>query len=544
MKPSTFSKIILAIIGLSLLSLCVSGQSTDAAMTTQANVIRNETAQGGNTRARIADMYQALIDSKVNVNQNAFVTASGTNTYTATITPAINTYAGLRVYVLFTNANTGSSTINFNGLGAITIKKNSTQNLESGDIKNGQIKLIAYDGTSFQLVGIGASGIIGPVSSTDNAIVRFDGTNGKTIQNSTVTIDDTGNVITPDGVYLGLSATQGLSLSSGAIEAFAGSNNNAFQLSNVGEIFFRSTNVQQHELVTANTNTVNSNFLFTSTSTGTPAVGIGSGITFSAETSASNYEEGAKIEAVTTDVTPTSEDFALSFKTMDAGSTATEKFRIQGTDYFLGGSTTPGTVRSFEAVGSQTNISIVYETKGTGTHQFTGNGIVANVNSLQISSSDGSIQVAPTTGVILQSKTGSTANSVPLNIQSAGGFSGSGADLNAEDLKIVGGNGDTNGNGGDLYFNPGDGNGTGINGTIYVRDGSNRTMGIATLVGGTVTINNNLITANTRIFYSVQTAGGTQGFLRTTRSAGTSFTITSTSATETSTVAWFLVEPN
>jgi hypothetical protein len=35
--------------------------------------------------------------------------------------------------------------------------------------------------------------VVGPASSTDNAIVRFDSTTGKLIQNSTVTIDDDGN---------------------------------------------------------------------------------------------------------------------------------------------------------------------------------------------------------------------------------------------------------------------------------------------------------------------------------------------------------------
>ena len=40
----------------------------------------------------------------------------------------------------------------------------------------------------------GSSGdVVGPASATDNAITRFDGTTGELIQNSTVTIDDTGN---------------------------------------------------------------------------------------------------------------------------------------------------------------------------------------------------------------------------------------------------------------------------------------------------------------------------------------------------------------
>lgn len=41
---------------------------------------------------------------------------------------------------------------------------------------------------------IGAGDVIGPGSSTDNAIARFDGTTGKIIQNSGITIDDSNNM--------------------------------------------------------------------------------------------------------------------------------------------------------------------------------------------------------------------------------------------------------------------------------------------------------------------------------------------------------------
>jgi hypothetical protein len=43
-------------------------QSTDAELTTQANVIRNETLPSGNTKVRIANMFQGLIDSKVSLS--------------------------------------------------------------------------------------------------------------------------------------------------------------------------------------------------------------------------------------------------------------------------------------------------------------------------------------------------------------------------------------------------------------------------------------------------------------------------------------------
>jgi hypothetical protein len=49
-------------------------------------------------------------------------------------------------------------------------------------------------GTLASSGGIGAGDVVGPVSSTDNAIARFDGITGKLIQNSLVTIDDSGNI--------------------------------------------------------------------------------------------------------------------------------------------------------------------------------------------------------------------------------------------------------------------------------------------------------------------------------------------------------------
>jgi len=49
--------------------------------------------------------------------------------------------------------------------------------------------------------GGGSSGdVVGPGSATDNAITRFDGTTGKLIQNSAVTIGDTGIVAYPDDI--------------------------------------------------------------------------------------------------------------------------------------------------------------------------------------------------------------------------------------------------------------------------------------------------------------------------------------------------------
>jgi len=79
---------------------------------------------------------------------------------------------------------------------------------------------------------------------------------------------------------------------------------------------------------------------------------------------------------------------------------------------------------------------------------------------------------------------------------------------------------------------------------FQVKEGSNARMGTATLVAGTVVVANTSVTANTRIFLMSQTSGAAPGSLRiSARTAGTSFTISSTSGTDTSVVAYFLMEP-
>lgn len=100
-----------------------------------------------------------------------FATASGTNTYTATIAPAITAYgATQRFFINFTNANTGASTLNLNGLGAKAIVKNGSTALASGDISAGQIYAVAYDGVNIQLVGQVGSGGGGGLTFEDEGV--------------------------------------------------------------------------------------------------------------------------------------------------------------------------------------------------------------------------------------------------------------------------------------------------------------------------------------------------------------------------------------
>lgn len=66
-------------------------------------------------------------------------------------------------------------------------------------------------------------------------------------------------------------------------------------------------------------------------SSGTPAPGIGVGKEFVVETAADNHEIGGTIEVSANDVTATSEDFDMVFKTMSAGAAAAERLKLHST---------------------------------------------------------------------------------------------------------------------------------------------------------------------------------------------------------------------
>lgn len=80
---------------------------------------------------------------------------------------------------------------------------------------------------------------------------------------------------------------------------------------------------------------------------------------------------------------------------------------------------------------------------------------------------------------------------------------------------------------------------------LHVKEGTNCKQGVATMVGGTVTVSNTSVTANSRIFLTPQnTSGGAGSVSVTGRTAGTSFTIGSTNVSDTRDVAYFITEPS
>ncbi|MEU3255959.1 glycosyl hydrolase family 28-related protein [Streptomyces sp. NPDC006997] len=83
-----------------------------------------------------------------------------------------------------------------------------------------------------------------------------------------------------------------------------------------------------------------------------------------------------------------------------------------------------------------------------------------------------------------------------------------------------------------------------VGGGIAIAEGANARMGVSTLAGGTVTVANTTVTADTRVALFRQAAGGALGHLSVTTDPGVGFTVDSSSATDTSTVAWVLFEPS
>jgi hypothetical protein len=79
---------------------------------------------------------------------------------------------------------------------------------------------------------------------------------------------------------------------------------------------------------------------------------------------------------------------------------------------------------------------------------------------------------------------------------------------------------------------------------LQIKSGSNARIGTGTLSGGTLTVANTSVTANTRVFLTDTTSGALTnvGSLTVVTTAGTGFVVTSSNVLDTSTFNWLLVE--
>lgn len=114
------------------------------------NFVSAEVAGGDDV---LASQYNNLRQDALESGGDFETTAGAGDTYTLAIDATITAYKQGQVFRFIADeANTGAATLNVNGIGAITIKKNVSSDLETGDILVNQMCYVQYDGTNFQLL--------------------------------------------------------------------------------------------------------------------------------------------------------------------------------------------------------------------------------------------------------------------------------------------------------------------------------------------------------------------------------------------------------
>lgn len=298
--------------------------------------------------------------------------------------------------------------------------------------------------------------MVAPFPNNQNIVFYTDGNSGqqqiavgdyvKLSGAGRTTIRQVTNVTTTGGLQLVLDGNIGDGVGGsveGSKSAFIGvdkDKNIIFDVSPFGQTTAKNNNAG---------NIVSYPFRVAASSSSAPSAGMGAGIEFGLWTQASrfNFEVGATIEIVATDVTDTSENFDLVFKTVNGGSAAAERLRITSVGNLGIGTSTP-------------------------------------TEKLEVS---GNIK----------------ATSGDVSIATAG-----------KGLKVA--------------------------------EGSDATMGVATLVAGTVVVPTTAVKSTSRIMLTTQSLGTVsdpKAMAVTARTADQDFTITSADNTDTSVIAWLIINP-
>jgi hypothetical protein len=113
-----------------------------------------EVDAGTTTGGTGADLFARPDTLRSRLLSDYVIDTGAADAYVITPVPAITAYSTGQIFTFkAAHANTTTSTINVNGLGAKTIKKNGgANNLVAGDILLSQLVAIEYDGTNFQLL--------------------------------------------------------------------------------------------------------------------------------------------------------------------------------------------------------------------------------------------------------------------------------------------------------------------------------------------------------------------------------------------------------
>ena len=99
--------------------------------------------------------------------------ATGTDTYSVTIS-GVSSYADGSAYIIkFTNGNTTSATLNLNTFGAVPLYRNNDGQLIGGDIVAGSQMLCVYDSaiSGFRVIGTAPNTLLGYVTNDDSVTI-------------------------------------------------------------------------------------------------------------------------------------------------------------------------------------------------------------------------------------------------------------------------------------------------------------------------------------------------------------------------------------
>jgi len=159
--------------------------ATDGQTTMSGNLKLGTNKVTGGAVGTLQDDMPTLRQVQANAYGYVASDTGSADAYAIAPSPAIAAYvAGQRFSFIATNASTGASTVDVNGLGTKAIQLHGSA-LAGAEIGAGDLVTVMYDGTQFQIQSP-VGDVTGPASATDNSLARFDGTTGKLLKDGAV----------------------------------------------------------------------------------------------------------------------------------------------------------------------------------------------------------------------------------------------------------------------------------------------------------------------------------------------------------------------
>jgi len=182
-------------------NLTLGGALTGVSLTSQVTGTL-PVANGGSGQTTAQAAMNAFAGA---VTSGSYLRGNGTNVVLTTIqaadVPTLNqnttgTAAGLSTTLAVTSGGTGQTSYTD---GQLLIGNSTGNTLTKSTLTAGAGVTITNGGGAITIAATGLGGdVVGPATSTDNAVTRFDSTTGKLIQNSLVTISDVGAIVAPE----------------------------------------------------------------------------------------------------------------------------------------------------------------------------------------------------------------------------------------------------------------------------------------------------------------------------------------------------------